>query len=70
MGGPDTDAADRMEQRLDDQQRKADADVESRRASLARTRLNIVKSAGTQSWRNPDAPDSLQQSDATDLTQQ
>ena len=55
MGGSN-DEADKMNDRLEQQQRKADAEVESRRVSLARTRMDIVKSLGTPQWENPDAP--------------
>jgi len=57
MGGS-SDEADKMNDRLEQQQRKADADLESRRVSLARTRMDIVKSLGTPQWQNPDAPSS------------
>ena len=53
----DNDQSDQMNRRLDDQQRVADAELESRRASLAHTRMGIIRSQGLPEWQNPMAPD-------------
>jgi hypothetical protein len=54
----DSGESDRMNRRLDEQQISADAEVERKRQSLVRTRMDIVKSVGSQQWLNPDAPTS------------
>lgn len=57
MSGDDNnDAAYEMNQRLDNQQKKADMEVENTRKSLERTRLDIIKASTGQQFTNPDDP--------------
>jgi hypothetical protein len=56
MSGDNTDAADQINQRLDDQQKLADVELENRRQALTRTRMDLIKSTGQQQWINPEDP--------------
>ena len=74
MSGGGSDEADEMNRKLDEQQRQADADKESHRASLEKMRMNVVKSVGGQEFY-PDKEgqavvDSMAPADNTDTTNQ